>query len=53
MKQGTKNLIYAICGVVVVACFVYLLFDLHILGGKEKPENEIKKYTQHIWGWEI
>ena len=20
---------------------------------KQKSEDEIKKYTQHIWGWEI
>ncbi len=41
MTKKTKRIIYAICGVTVLACVIYLLFDLHIinLGGNEEDEN--------------
>ncbi len=41
MTKKTKSIIYAICGVTVLACVIYLLFDLHIinLGGNEEDEN--------------
>ena len=39
MNDGTKKLIYAICGVAVVACIVYLLFDLNVFGGNDEENN--------------
>ena len=41
MNKKTKNIIYAICGVTLVACVFYLLIDFKIInfGGKDTNEN--------------
>ncbi len=39
MDKKTKKIIYAICGVTVLACIVYLLIDLNVFGGKDEEDN--------------
>ena len=41
MDEKTKKIIYVICGVVLVACVIWLLIDFKIInfGGKDKPND--------------